>query len=221
MNNSRLERLAPLTGAVSVVLMIVGTVLIGAYDYLPPADDIVDFLNANYTRASIGGYLGTISAFFLIWFAGSVHSALRERESGAGRLSMVAFGGGVAGGISLAATFAVMTAAAQRAGVGGGISPEEAVTLSDLWGALGGLVVPVTLAAFIGATAIVSLRAGVFPTWFGWASGLIALGLLSPLGYLFAALSPLWVLVVSIWLYARGASTALAPATGDTGIGTR
>ncbi|MFQ5923554.1 MAG: hypothetical protein ACE5M4_11995, partial [Anaerolineales bacterium] len=131
-----------------------------------------------------------------------------------------AAGGGVAGGISLAATFAVMMAGAQRASVGGGISPEEAVTLSDLWGALGGLLVPAMLAVFVGATAVVSLRAAVFPTWFGWASGLIALGLLSPLGYLFAALSLVWVLVVSIWLYARGASTAVPSATGDTGIGT-
>ncbi len=220
MNNSRLERLAPLTGAVTVVLMIVGTVLIGAYDYLPSADRAVEIFSDNPTQVIVASYLGLVSAFTLIWFAGSLSSALREREGGAGRLSMVAFGGGVASGVALAAGYSVLVTAGVRAGAPGGISPVGAVTLYDLYGSILGQMFAITMAAFIGASAVVSLRTGMFPAWFGWVSTLIAFGLLSPIGYLVLVLTPVWLLGVSISLYRRGASTAAPPAPDDTGIGT-
>jgi hypothetical protein len=133
MNESRLERLAPLTGVVTVVLMMVGAALFGVYDYLPPADRLKEYISDNQTTVFLGGYLGSISAFFLIWFAGSVYSALREREGGTGRLSMVAFGGGVASGVALALGFTAIVAVVQRAGAEGGISPLEVVTIYDLY----------------------------------------------------------------------------------------
>ncbi len=207
MNESRLERLAPLTGVVTVVLMMVGAALFGVYDYLPSAEKLEEILSANPTRVYLAGYIGSISAFFLIWFAGSVYSALREREGGTGRLSMVAFGGGVASGVALAVGFSAIVASGSRAGAVGGISPAEAVTLYDLYSQVLGGMFAITLAVFIGATAVVSLRAAVFPAWFGWVSALIAFGLLTPIAYIVLAFSLVWLLVVSIWLYRRGAST--------------
>jgi hypothetical protein len=193
-----------LAGLVFVVLIILGTVLVGSFDYLPPADEIVDLLSNNSLRVSAGGYFGGISAFFLIWFAGSVRSALREREGGTERLTSLAFGGGVASGVSVATVFAIMLIAAQRAGAPGGIGTDGAVALFDLWSGLGGLVIPVAFAVFVGATAVATLRTAVLPAWFGWLSAVVALGLLSPVGYLFAVLALAWVVVVSLWLYARG-----------------
>jgi hypothetical protein len=207
-NESRIERLAPLTGVVTVVLMMVGAGLFGVYDYLPSAEKVKEILSTNPTRVNLAGYIGSISAFFLIWFAGSVFSALREREGGTGRLSMVAFGGGVASGVALAAGFSVMVASGSRAGAVGGISLAEAVTLYDLYGQVLGGMFAITLAVFIGASAVVSLRAAVFPAWFGWVSALIAFGLLTPIAYFVLAFALVWLFVVSIWLYRRGASTA-------------
>ena len=158
MNNSRLEKLAPLTGVVMVVLMIIGAVLIGAYDYQPSADRAVEIFRDNPTGVIAGGFLGLLSAFFMIWFAGSVYSALREREGGTGRLSMVAFGGGVASGVALAAGWTVIVAAGVRVGAPGGISPVGAATLFDLYSAILSQMFAFTLAVFIGATAVVSLR---------------------------------------------------------------
>ena len=206
MNNSRLEKLAPLTGVVMVVLMIIGAVLIGAYDYQPSADRAVEIFRDNPTGVIAGGFLGLLSAFFMIWFAGSVYSALREREGGTGRLSMVAFGGGVASGVALAAGWTIIVAAGVRVGAPGGISSVGAATLFDLYSAILSQMFAFTLAVFIGATAVVSLRVAVFPAWFGWVSALIAFGLLTPIGYLVLAL--VWLLVVSIWLYRRGTLSA-------------
>ena len=205
MNKSRLERLAPLTGVVSVVLFIVGAVVISNYDYLPPAEKVADFLNGNPTRISTGAYLSSISAFFLIWFAGSVRSALIVKEGGTGRLSTVAFGGGVAAAVALGISFTAIMSAGLRAGAPGGITPVGAVTMFDFWGQIAGQMFAICLAVFIGATAVVSIRRDVFPTWFGWVSALVATGLLTPFAYFILFFAVVWLVVVSIWLYVRGA----------------
>jgi len=208
MNNSRLEKLAPLTGVVAVVLMIIGAALIGALVWLPSADRAVEIFSDNPIRVSAGGFAGSISAIFMIWFAGSVYSALREREGGTGRLSMVAFGGGVSSGVVLAAGFSFVMVSGARAGAEGGISPAEAVTLYDLYSAILGQMLAITMAVFIGATAVVSLRTKMLPAWSGWASALIAFGLFTPIAYIVLALALVWLVVLSIWLYRRGVSTA-------------
>jgi hypothetical protein len=200
--------------------MIIGALLFGAYDYLPSADRAVEIFSDNPTQVMVGGYLGLLSAFTLIWFSGSVYSALREREGGAARLSMVVFGGGVASSVALAAGYSVLVTAGVRAGAPGGISPVGAVTLYDLYGSILGGMFAITLAVFIGASAVVSLRTGMFRPWFGWVSALVAFGLLTPIAYIVLGLAVIWMIVVSIWLYRRGASTALASITDDTGIGT-
>ena len=183
---------------------MLGAAIIGLYDFLPLTEKVVDSLTDNSDRVSTGGYIGGLSAFFLIWFAGSLRTALGEREGAKGRLSEVAFGGAVATAVALAAAFAVLTMAAQRAEADGGLSGAEAVTLYDLWSGITGLVVPVTLAVLVGAAGVVSLRTAVFPAWFGWASLLVAIGCLSPVGYLAQIGALVWVVVVSVWLYARG-----------------
>lgn len=203
MNNSRLNQMAPLTGVVATVLIVLAETLVSTGGYLPPADKIVAALNGSGSRASVGTYLGALSAFFLIWFAGSLRSALHEREGGAGRLSEVAFGGGVAAGLTLAIAFAVASAAIGRAGSPGSISPEGAVTLHDLRSALLGEALPLSLAVLVGASAAASIRTAVFPIWFGWVGVLAALASLSPVGYLGQIAALVWVATVSIWLSAR------------------
>ena len=216
MKTSRLERLAPLTGVVSVVLFIVGAVVISNYDYLPPAEKVADYLNGNPTRVYAGAYLASISAFFLIWFAGSVRSALIEREGGTGRLSTIAFGGGVAAAAALGISFTAILSAGLRAGAPGGITPIGAVTMFDFWGQVMGQMFAISLAVLIGATAVVSIRTAVFPAWFGWISALVAFGLLTPFAYFILAFAMVWLLVVSIWLYIRGSSEAEPSAVVDS-----
>jgi hypothetical protein len=218
MKNSRLERLAPLTGALTAVLILAGAVTGVSLDYLPSADRAVEIYSDNPIRVVIDGYLGLLSAVTLIWFSGSVYSALREREGGTGRLSMVAFGGGVASAMAIGGAYTVKVAAATRAGAAGGLSPIAAVTSYDLYGAILGNLAAFTFAAFIGATAIISLRTAMFPRWSGWASAVLALGLLSPFGYLFVAFAMVWLVGMSISLYRRGAASSISadPAPGTT-----
>jgi uncharacterized membrane protein len=79
----------------------------------------------------------------------------------------------------------------------------------DLYGQVLGQGFAITMAVFIGATAVVSLRTLMFPKWFGWVSALIAFGLLTPFAYAVLALVLVWLLVVSVWLYRRGAAPSV------------
>lgn len=205
MNESRLERLSPLTGAVSVVLLVIGVLAFNYYEFLPPAEKIAEFLNGNASQVTAGGYIGSLAAFFLIWFAGSVRSTLIEREGGKGQLSMVAFGGGIAASVVLGISFIGIFAAGLRAGAPGGLTATGAVSMYDFWTQLTGQLFSIFMAVLIGATAIVSLRSKLFPTWFGWVSVMVAVGLLTPYAYAVMALAFIWLLVVSIWLYLKGA----------------
>jgi hypothetical protein len=204
MKSSRFEKLAPLSGAASVIVIMIGTGILGVYDYLPSADRLVEIFSGNSTRVMLVGYLGLFSAVLLMWFAGSVYAALSEHEGDSRRLSMVAYGGALASSIALGLGFTAVVAIGARAGAAGGITPVGAVTQYDLYGTVLGQMAAFTFAVLIGATAVVTLRTALFPNWFGWASVLIALGLISPIGYFVLAFVLLWLFGVSISLYRRG-----------------
>jgi hypothetical protein len=202
-----------LTGVLTAVLILAGSANAAQLEYLPAADRALEIYSDNPTRVMADGYLGLIAAFTLIWFAGSVYADLRQREGGIGRLSMLAFGAGVASGLTIGAGYTVKVAAAARAGAPGGLDPIAAVSSFDLYSAFLGNLSAFTFAAFIGAAAAVWLRTGMSPRWTGWASVILVIGLLSPVGYLFVAFALVWMIAVSIWLYRRGAaSVAASPA---------
>ncbi len=203
MDNSRTERFSLLSGVVAVLLLLAGSALIGIYDYLPPAEEIADYITDNDARVQGGGYLGSIAAVFLLWFSGSVRSALATREGGTGRLSNIAFGGGIGASIAVALGFSAIIAAGSRAGADGGITAIGAITFHDLWGQFLGYANGLMLAVFVAATSIVSLGTNIFPKWFSWLSLLLAIGLITPLNYIFLYGGVAWLFVVSVWLFVK------------------
>ena len=210
MGDSRLERLAPLTGVVYVVLLLVGIIISGDPWWRTPADEIVDHYTDDSTRVWVGSYFGMLAVFFFLWFVGSLRSFLRPAEGGTGRLSAVAFGGGVTAGALYLARFTMSTTAAFRAERHGGIGSDMATTLFDLGGLLFRAAVPMALAVLLAATAVVGFRTAVLPTWLVWVTAVIAVGLLS-VGWIVHYVFLAWVLFMSVFLYLRGAKTQAAP----------
>jgi hypothetical protein len=206
MKKTRIDRISPLSGAAAVVIMLAGVLIFNYYEFLPPAEKVADFLKSNASGVYAGGYIASLSAFTLLWFAGSVRSVLADREGGSGHLSTIAFGGGVAAAVVLGVSFVGILTTGLRAGAPGGLTPIGAVTLYDFYGQLTGQLFPIFMAVFIGATAAVSLQTRLFPAWFDWASLIIVVGLLTPFAYVMLALAIVWLLVVSLWLYLKGAS---------------
>jgi hypothetical protein len=207
MTASRLEKFAPLTGIIMVVLSLIGIVLIGAFDYFPTADRALEIFSENPARVQRGAiFVGFYSVIFLIWFSGSVFNALGSGERKSGRLAVIAFAGGVVCAIALAIGSGIIWVAAARAGRIGNLTPETALIMNDLSLVMLANVLTVGLAVFIGATGIGSLRIGLFPAWFGWVSVVFAVGLLTPFHYIFEGLAFIWIIVLSIKLYLRGVS---------------
>src|SRR5262249_59641293 len=96
---SRIERWAPVSGIVFVVLMVVGSMLVG--DVPSPnatGPEISAYLadGANHTRNLIGAYLWVIGALAFLVFLTRLRNDLRRAEGGRGALSTLAFGAGVA-----------------------------------------------------------------------------------------------------------------------------
>lgn len=203
MGKSALERLSPLTGVVGVALVVAGAMVSGLFSYLPPADQLAEYLNSHVAGVALGGYLGMLSVFFLIWFSGSLRDALRTHEAGDGRIADLAFAGGVASALAIGLGYTLLSAAASRASSPEGISAVGAATTYDVSSAIEGSLFAVALAVMVEATAVVSFRHGVFPKWFAWISSVLAVGLLSPLSYIALVFAVGWLVVVSIWLYIR------------------
>jgi len=202
MDYSRIERLAPLTGIAFVALLVAGYILMGTADYFPTQDRALEIFSANSDQvqlgALLGGFIGTV---FLVWFVGCLSNALHKKSNRGDRLAAIAFGGGIIIAISIALALAIIWIAAARAGRPGGISGETAVIYYDLYSTIMAAVVSSGLAILIGAAGIASLRTRLFPAWFGWASIVVAVGLLSPIHYIFEAVALAWILVVSIMLF--------------------
>jgi hypothetical protein len=96
---SQLERWAPISGIVFVVLMVVGSFLVADVpDSDAPEQEIVDYLadSDNHTRNIIGAYLWVTGALAFLWFLVGLRSVLRGAEGGTGALSNLALGAGVA-----------------------------------------------------------------------------------------------------------------------------
>jgi len=209
MARTRTERIAPLSGVIFVVFVVVAALLVNK-GFLPSAEDLQAFFTEEATQIQVAGYLGVLSAVFLIWFAGSVRHSLRPAEGDTGRLSAVAFGGGAVGGGLVAVAFSILAVGGARGGAEGGIGVEAATITYDLYGSVFGVALPVTLAALIGAAAVVAFRTGTWPTWLAWTSAILAVGSISPIAYIFIGIDLLWILIVSIWLFSRERAQAVA-----------
>ncbi|HEX6206911.1 MAG TPA: hypothetical protein VF058_00985 [Actinomycetota bacterium] len=201
-------RIAPATGLAFVALALAAALVIGQYSYLPSGDEIAAFFQEHARRIQIGAYLGALSSVFLIWFSGSVRSHLRVAEGGTGRLSAIAFGGGVAAAVILGIAFSILAVAGARGGEGE-VTPATAMVLYDVYGSLAGVAAPVAMGALVGAAGLLGIRTGALAGWLSWSGAVLAFGLISPFSYIFIAIAFLWIAALSILLLgSEGATTS-------------
>lgn len=172
MSESRWERWGAATGALSVVLFIAGFASIPTPpDVDAPIETIAAYFAAEQDGIRLGLVLITAALFFFIWFLGSLRSALRAAEGGSGRVSTIAFGGGLVSAGALFLLIDLLAAAAFRPAE---TSPEVTAALNDA-AIVSGAPALAGLTALFAATALVMLRTGAFPRWLGWLNALAAL----------------------------------------------
>ncbi len=158
------ERLGAATGAISVLLFIIGFgILPTPPDVDAPAIEIHSYYVDEQGGIQASMVLLAAALFFFIWFLGSLWSALRDAEGGTGRVSSIAFAGGV---VSAAALFLLITLLAGAAFRPDEATPEVTAAINDL-AVVSGAPALAGLTALFAASAKVALRHGAFPSSIG------------------------------------------------------
>jgi hypothetical protein len=185
-----------LTGILFAILVAVGfTIAPDAAASNATPDAVRSFAIANGQQGQISDSLWILGCVFLLFFAGSLHSALRSATTlsvllVAGAAIMVA-GGGVYFGFDAALGMNAQS-----------LSPDAAQTLNILALSLGfplgagGLVFGLT-------SGLAIWRTSVLPKWLGVAAIIIGLILVSPLALFGILILGLWAIVTSILLVLR------------------
>ena len=207
---SKWERWATLSGALAVPFWVASVALISTKVKGSKGPEILTHYQQHSDGILAAGLLWAIGALLFIWFLGSLRSRYLAAEGGAGRLTALAYGGGIA-----AATIAMLIPVADEVGA---LNKDDidASGASVLHHFSDGFFVAAeyTLPVFFFASAILVLRYAVLPKWLGWFSILIGIVLLiGPIGWAaFIFATPIWVLIVSVWLYLRTPAAAPTPA---------
>lgn len=198
---SVVPRWAPLSGLAFLVLALGGNALQGSTPALHgDAEAVVDFYEEKATAIAVGMMLSLISVFFLAWFLAALRHRLAAAEGPGGFTTPLVGGAGMATGVLLAAGFALNSAGALRAREAG-ISPDAAVVFYDGGLALVGMAASLTASVLLAATALIVVRRGGLPRWFGWLSAVLALlGLVTPIAFVLALLFPVWVGLAGVLL---------------------
>lgn len=189
-----MTRKATLTGGAFTVLLIAAVLTMRNFEFLPSYSEALTFFEEGGRTITWGAFLGGFAGFSLVWFGAVLTNRIRNSSSEA----FLAIGGAVFAAVAMALGFMFLAAGAERTVLGGGIPPEVAAILYDLGSISVGNAAPFGFAALTAAVALAGR--GHFPTWFVWVSGLLTIGLVSPVNYAVAALILPWVPAAGVFL---------------------
>jgi hypothetical protein len=204
----RWERYGPLSGILAVVLWVISVFVIESAD--SPGEDaggaeIAAYFESDGSKLLAGSFIFMVGTAVFIWFLGSLRARLFWAEGGAGRVTAIVFGSGL--------VVAAMSMGLMAPQAAGGLMADETDAPIDpgaaqAFEALGDgffVAAEATVFVFFLAIALAAFRTRALPVWLGWAS--LVLGIVALVPWIGWAVYiwglPLWVLVVSIWLYMR------------------
>jgi hypothetical protein len=209
MQQSRWERLAPLTGLIAVAIIIAVFAIGGS---TPDEDDsaskVVNFYSKHHDKHMTLGFILAISVPFLIAFASTLRYELR-RAGGSGQLATMAFGGGVlaAAGFGILSTVHIaLSSAAEQVATYGTAQTLNVLDANDFIPAAAGVGVLVL------AAGMSVVRHGGLPRWLGWVAVVFGIATFTPGGFIAVLASGIWIIVVSILLTLARHSAPAAPA---------
>jgi hypothetical protein len=213
---ARFERWMALTGVLAVALWIIGVFVIESAS--PGSDatafEILEYFDDDSTSIFVGGFLFALGTAFFVWFLGILRAAFFAAEGQPGRVTAVAFAGGVGKAVFDMGVIGGTVAGALAADESDDLTPQAAQALFFVDDAFF-IGAEFMALVFMAAAGAVILWRRALPVWLGWLALLIALGLLVvPIGWAFLLFGvPLWVLLASVILFLRasGAQVAEAP----------
>ncbi len=197
----------PIAGVLAAVTFVVGLIFVSDSPGSKDSDAQVVAWYADHSHRIgilVGAFVLAFCGLFFLWFASGLRERLRAAEGRGGRVSNVAFGGGIlfvamlwVGGAALAAIPASQSFGsnpALKVADIGRIVPSLGFGAILVFAAFGAI-------ALIGATSIVSMRTGVLPTWFAWLGIVAIIALLFGVVFLPLIALPIWLLAGSVVLF--------------------
>jgi hypothetical protein len=205
--SSRATALAPLTGALFVVLILVSLAVGGE----PPAaddsiEDIIDYWADNDTAVMVASVVEALGAVALVFFAASLRRLL-QRDDDSSMLPMVAFGGGIVAAAGVGVDAALRFAAADMVN---DVDPVVIQTINGLWSNFFFPMV-IGVGSLILATSLAALSSRIIPLWMSIIGFVIFVALFTPAGFIAFLVGGLWVIVLSILLWRRESRAATGP----------
>ena len=219
MQQSRWERLAPLSGVLSVAIIVAVFAIGGSTpEQHDSAAKVQAFYSKHHDKHAALAFILAIAIPFLLFFVSSLRNDLRS-AGGTAQLANAAFAGGVlaAGGFAfLSAVHLALAEAASSANTIGTTQTLNVLDNSDFIPAASGVGLLVLAA---GASVV---RHGGLPRWLGWIGVVIGIAAFTPAGFFAFLAGGLWILIASILLtLARRAPrpASPSPAGGQTAAG--
>ena len=190
------EWMAPLTGLAFLALLIAGFAIGGEPpEAKDPIADILDYYTDG-DKAMFGGLLVGAAAVLLVYFAGYLRKVLSDAEGVGGVLSSIAFGGSLIIAAGLAVDGTILIALSEAAE---DIDPVAVQALQALWDN-DWLPLAVGVQLFIFSSGLSIVRHGALPKWLGWIAIVLGVIAFTPIGFVAAAGTAIWVAIASVML---------------------
>jgi hypothetical protein len=207
--SDRLSRFASLTGVVFAVMVVVGIFSSGGEtpDANASPAKVIAYYTTHRSEVETSAILFALAFLFLVLFAGSLRSYLRQTSAAEGLSALV-----LAGGVLMAA--GALTGSGVEYGLAHklqGLGPETAQALNFLGQEL---FLPILAGAFVFAVAsgLAILRGARLPKWLGWVAIVLGIAALIPPASFPALLGfAIWSVIVSILIYRRTGPAVSAP----------
>src|SRR5437588_1242034 len=209
MQQSRWERLAPLSGVLSVAIIVAVFAIGGSTpEEHDSAAKVQAFYIKHHDKHAALAFILALAVPFLLFFVSSLRSDLR-RAGGTGQLANAAFAGGVLAAVGFGILASVHLALAESAAHARTIGTTQTLNVLD-----GNDFIPAVagVALLLFAAGASAIRHGGLPKWLGWVGIVIGVVAFTPAGFFAFLAGGLWVLIVSLLLTrARSAARPAVP----------
>lgn len=190
----------PLTGVAFVVLVVVGIILQGEIpDVESPVEEIVEFYSDDSGTITAGAIMTGLGTILLMFFAGSLSSAVRRTQGELRTLPVLALVGAGAFAVGVGIDQSITVALAQSVD---DIDPIAVQTLQAFWD-YDYLAIASGAFVFFVASGISIIQLRLLPSWIGWLGILAAILMLTPIFWVGFIGATIWILVSSVMLTMR------------------
>jgi len=214
MKADRWERLAPLTGAVFVILVVVAFVALGqdTPGAHASAQKVQTYYSEHQGREAAAAFVLALGLPFLVFFSSVLYRALRT-AGGQGRLAAAAFGGGLLAAAGFGFAAAIHFALADAADKASTLGATQTLNVLD-----NDSFIPFAagLGILLLASGLAAVRYGALPRWLAWVGIVLGVATFTPAGFIGFIGSGVWIIAASIALYLRGPLAGAGPAYSPT-----